>query len=67
MLLLQMAVEVLKVLVTALTAADSLGPSAQQGVMHLLLPLLCESAAGLFGAAASIQPVTHGLWLQLVA
>lgn len=44
---LQMAVEVLKVLVTALTAADSLGPAAQQGIMDLLLPLLCASAAGL--------------------
>ncbi len=42
----QVAAEVLKLLVTALTAADALGPAAQQAVMDLLLPLLCEAAAG---------------------
>ncbi|KAK9865210.1 hypothetical protein WJX84_003181 [Apatococcus fuscideae] len=58
---LQMAVEVLKVLVTALTAADSLGQAAQQGIMDLLLPLLCASAAGGIPALAdvAVRLVTH--------
>ena len=45
-MVLQMAAEVLKLLVTAMTTADTLGPTAQQAVMDLLLPLLCVAAAG---------------------
>ena len=63
-MLLQMAAEVLKLLVTALTAADALGPAAQQAVMDLLLPLLCEAAAGQSptssALSSSLSAVAHG-------